>query len=61
MKLLIKTILILATIFTITLLAIKFSGILTIEDIKEIFTNLKSQPSYILGSLIVLYYLLTYL
>ncbi len=54
MKLLIKTILILATIFTITLLAIKFSGILTIEDIKEIFTNLKSQPSYILGSLIVL-------
>lgn len=54
MKLLIKTILILASIFTITLLTIKFSGILTVDDIKEIFANLKSQPSYILGSIIVL-------
>lgn len=55
MKLLIKSILILATIFTTTLLIIKFSGLLTVEDIKEIFQNLKSQPSYILGSLIVLF------
>lgn len=53
MKLLIKTILILASIFTITLLAIKFSGILTVDDIKAIFTDLKSQPSYILGGLVV--------
>ncbi len=54
MKLLIKSILILATIFTTTLLIIKFSGVLTVEDIKEIFATLKSQPSYILGALIVL-------
>lgn len=54
MKLLIKSILILAAIFTTTLLIIKFSGILTIEDIKDIFATLKSQPSYILGGLIVL-------
>ena len=55
MKLLIKTILILISIFTATLLLIKFTGILTVDDIKEIFTNLKSQPSYILGGLIVLF------
>ena len=54
MKLLIKTILILFTIFTSMLLIIKFTGVLSIEDIKEIFANLKSQPSYILGSLIIL-------
>lgn len=54
MKLLIKTILILAAIFTSTLLIIKFSGLLTVDDIKEIFSTLKSQPSYILGALIVL-------
>lgn len=53
MKLLIRTILILVVIFTTTLLIIKFSGILTIEDIKNIFANLKSQPSYILGILII--------
>lgn len=53
MKLLIKTILILATIFTTTLLIVKFSGALSIEDIKQIFQTLKSKPSYILGSLIV--------
>lgn len=55
MKLLIKSILILVGIFTTTLLIIKFSGVLTVEDIKEIFTNLKSQPSYVLGGLIVLF------
>ncbi|UTJ06338.1 TVP38/TMEM64 family protein [Arcobacter roscoffensis] len=54
MKLLIKSVLILFVIFTSMLLIIKFSGLLTVEDIKEIFANLKSQPSYILGSLIVL-------
>jgi len=54
MKLLIKTVLILFTIFTSMLLIIKFTGVLSIEDIKEIFANLKSQPSYILGSLIIL-------
>lgn len=53
MKLLIKTVLILATIFTITLLTIKFSGVLTVDDIKQLFENLKSQPSYILGLIIV--------
>lgn len=55
MKLLIKTILILVSIFTITLLLIKFTGLLTVDDIKEIFSNLKSQPSYILGALIVFF------
>jgi len=55
MKLLIKSVLILVAIFTTTLLIIKFSGVLTVEDIKEIFANLKSQPSYILGALIVLF------
>lgn len=54
MKLLIKSILILATIFTSTLLIIKFSGVLTVDDIKQLFQTLKSQPSYILGGLIVL-------
>ncbi len=54
MKLLIKTVLILFVIFTTMLLIFKFSGILSVEDIKQIFTNLKSQPSYILGSLIVI-------
>lgn len=53
MKLLIKSVLILAAIFTTTLLIIKFSGVLTIEDIKQLFETLKSQPSYILGSIIV--------
>ena len=55
MKLLIKSILILVGIFTTTLLIIKFSGVLTVEDIKEIFANLKSQPSYVLGGIIVLF------
>ena len=55
MRLLIKSILILAAIFTTTLLIIKFSGVLTIQDIKELFETLKSQPSYILGALIVLF------
>ena len=55
MKLLIKTILILVAIFTTTLLVIKFSGLLTVEDIKDIFANLKSQPSYVLGALIVFF------
>lgn len=54
MKLLIKTVLILFIIFTTMLLIFKFSGILSVEDIKQIFSNLKSQPSYILGSLIVI-------
>jgi len=54
MKLLIKTVLILFVIFTTMLLIFKFSGILSVEDIKQIFSNLKSQPSYILGSLIVI-------
>lgn len=53
MKLLIKSVLILVAIFTTTLLIIKFSGVLTVEDIKELFANLKSQPSYILGTIIV--------
>ena len=55
MKLLIKSVLILATIFTTTLLIIKFSGVLSVDDIKDIFENLKSQPSYVLGFMIVLF------
>ena len=54
MKLLIKTFFILFAIFTAMLLILKFSGILTVDDIKEIFENLKSQPSYVLGLMIVL-------
>lgn len=54
MKLLIKSILILFTIFTSMLLIIKFSGVLSIDDIKQIFTTLKEQPSYIIGSLVIL-------
>ncbi|TLP40925.1 TVP38/TMEM64 family protein [Arcobacter arenosus] len=53
MRLLIKSVLILMLIFTSTLILIKFSGILTVSDIKEVFEVLKSQPSYILGFLIV--------
>lgn len=55
MKLLIKSILILVGIFTTTLLIIKFSGVLTVADIKEMFQALQSQPSYVLGALIVLF------
>ena len=54
MKLLIKSVLILMAIFTSTLLLIKFSGVLTVDDIKQLFETLKSQPSYILGSIIIL-------
>lgn len=54
MKLLLKTVLTLFIIFTTMLLIIKFSGLLSVEEIKQIFANLKSQPSYILGSLIVI-------
>lgn len=54
MKLLLKSIIILFLFFTAMLLLLKFSGILSIEDIKELFSSLKEQPSYILGSLVVL-------
>ena len=53
MKLLIKTFFILFAIFTAMLLILKFTGVLTVEDIKEIFENLKSQPSYVLGLMII--------
>jgi uncharacterized membrane protein YdjX (TVP38/TMEM64 family) len=54
MKLLIKSIIILFLFFTSMLLIMKFTGLLTIEDIKSIFTNLKTQPSYMIGSLVIL-------
>lgn len=54
MRLLIKTALILAGIFFSTFLLIKLTGILTVEDIKTWFETIKSQPSYIVGSLVVL-------
>jgi uncharacterized membrane protein YdjX (TVP38/TMEM64 family) len=53
MKLLIKSVLILMGIFVSSLIIIKLTGILTIEDIKEIFNNLKSQPPHILGLSVV--------
>ncbi len=54
MNLLIKTVLILAGIFFSTFLIIKFTGVLTVEDIKTWFEAIKSQPSYIVGSLVIL-------
>jgi uncharacterized membrane protein YdjX (TVP38/TMEM64 family) len=54
MKLLIKSIIILFLFFTSMLLIMKFTGLLTIEDIKAIFTNLQTQPSYMIGSLVIL-------
>jgi len=53
MKLLIKSIFILASIFFSSFLIFKFSGIFTIEDIKNIFETIKTQNSYILGLLVV--------
>ncbi len=54
MKLLLKTALILATLFASTFLVIKFTGVLTVEDIKAGFEALKSQPAYFIGGLVVL-------
>jgi len=54
MKLLLKTALILATLFASTFLVIKFTGVLTVEDIKAGFEALKSQPVYFIGGLVVL-------
>ncbi len=54
MKLLIKTILVLMGVFFSTFLIIKFTGIFTIEDIKYYFEILKEQPSYLIGSFVVL-------
>jgi uncharacterized membrane protein YdjX (TVP38/TMEM64 family) len=54
MNLLIKSIIILFLFFTSMLLIMKFTSLLTIEDIKSIFTNLKTQPSYMIGSLVIL-------
>ncbi|NOX43158.1 MAG: VTT domain-containing protein [Gammaproteobacteria bacterium] len=54
MKLLIKTVLLLAILFASTFLVFKFTGILSVEDIKAIFQTLKSQPAYLIGGLVVL-------
>ena len=54
MKLLIKVIFILASIFFSSFLIIKFSCILTIEYIKNIFENIKSQNSSLIGLLVIL-------
>jgi len=54
MKLLFKVALILALIFSSTFLLIKLTGVLTIEDIKLYFDALKNQPSYFVGSLVIL-------
>ena len=53
MKLLIKSIFILASIFFSSFLIFKFSGILTIEDIKNVFETIKTKDSYILGLLVI--------
>jgi len=54
MKLLFKVVLVLLALFSSTFLFIKLSGILTIEDIKHYFEALKSQPSYFIGTLVLL-------
>jgi len=54
MKLLIKTALILATLFASTFIFIKISGILTIDDVTTSFESLKHQPAYIIGALVIL-------
>ena len=54
MKLLLKAVLILVAIFTVTLIAIKTSGVLTVEDVKLYFESLKNQPSYNIGTIVVL-------
>ena len=54
MNLLIKTVLILAGIFFSTFLIIKFTGVLTVEDIKTWFETIKSKPSYMVGFLVIL-------
>jgi len=54
MKLLIKSTLILATLFLSTFIVIKFTGLLTVEDIEAMFETLKSQPSYLLGGVVIL-------
>lgn len=54
MKLLIKTALLLATLFISTFLIIKVTGVLTIDDIKQFFENIKAEPAYIVGGLVVL-------
>lgn len=53
MRLLIKTVLILAALFASTFLIIKMLGIFSIEDIQNSFTALQAQPSYVIGSLVV--------
>jgi uncharacterized membrane protein YdjX (TVP38/TMEM64 family) len=35
------------------LLVIKFSGLLTVQDIKDTFSSLQEQPTYILGSVVI--------
>lgn len=54
MKLLFKSVIILFLFFTSMLILIKFSGLLTLQDIKDTFSNLQEQPTYILGLLVVL-------
>ena len=53
MKLLAKMAIILALIFASTFVLIKMSGILTIEDIKQGFENLRSGPTYIISAAVV--------
>lgn len=54
MKLLIKTILMLMFIFFSTFLIIKFTGVLSVEDIKHYFELLKEQPHYFIGILVII-------
>lgn len=53
MKLLAKMAVTLALIFASTFVVIKMSGILTTEDIKQGFENLRSGPAYIIGAVVV--------
>jgi len=54
LNLLTKIILMLGLIFFSTFIIIKLSGVLTVEDIKMWFENIKTQPSYVIGGLVVL-------
>lgn len=54
MKLLIKSALLLASLFACTFIVVKFSGVLTVDDIKHYFQLLQEQPSYVIGLMVAM-------
>ncbi len=53
MQLLIKTALTLFAFFAMTFIIIKMSGVLTLDDIKQGFEQLKNGPGYVIGGFVV--------